>query len=145
MFVNAAPLLACHCSVGVGVPFAAAVKETTVPVQALVLTGLVMTIGLLIVKAATAEVTLPQELENTARYWLLLCERLIGKLNGLLVAPGMFVNAPPLLACHCSVGAPLAAAVNDTTAPAQAFVLTGFVVTTAARLTISAATAEALL
>ena len=69
MFVNAAPLLACHCSVGVGVPFAAAVKETTVPVvQALALTGLVMTIGLLIVKAATAEVTLPQELENTARY-----------------------------------------------------------------------------
>src|SRR5256885_102399 len=111
MFVNAAPLLACHCSVGAGVPFAAAVKETTVPVvQALALTRLVMTIGLLIVKAATAEVTLPQGLENTARYWLLLCERLIVKLNGLLVAPRMFVNAPPLLACHCNVGAPLAVA-----------------------------------
>ena len=59
----------CHAvNVGTGVPVAAAVNETTVPVQALVLTGLMITIGLLIVKAATAEVVLPQVLENTARY-----------------------------------------------------------------------------
>ena len=68
MLVNAPPLLACHCSVGTGVPLAAVVNDTTVPVQASVLTGLVITIGLLIVKAATAEVVLPQELENSARY-----------------------------------------------------------------------------
>ena len=66
MFVNPAPLVACHWSAGV--PLAAAVNDTTVPVQALVLTGLAMTIGLLIVSAATLEVMLPQVLENTARY-----------------------------------------------------------------------------
>ena len=68
MFVNAPPLLACHCNVGTGVPMAAAVNDTTVPVQALLPTGFVITIGLLMVKAATAEVVLPQVLENTARY-----------------------------------------------------------------------------
>ena len=77
----------------------------------------------------------------------MLCEILAVKLNGLLVAPGMLVNPPPLSACHCNVGAgnPLAAAANDTTAPAQTFVLTGFAVTTAAILTVNAATAEVLL
>src|SRR5207249_7753936 len=105
MFVNAPPLLACHCNVGAGVPLAADVNETTVPVQALVLSGSVVIRGLLTVSVATVEVGLPQGLENTARYWLLLCETLEMKLSGLLVAPGMFVNPPPLLACHCNVGA----------------------------------------
>src|SRR5881296_2222263 len=109
IFVNPPPLLACHCSVGVGVPPAAAVNDTTVPVQALAFTGLTMMIGLLIVSVATLEVTPPQLLKNTARYWLLLCETLAAKLNGLLVAPGMFVNPPPLSACHCRAGEPLAA------------------------------------
>ena len=68
MFVNPLPLLACHCSDGAGVLLAAAVNDTTVPVQTLVLTGLVMTIGLLIVSVAMLEVMLPQVLENTARY-----------------------------------------------------------------------------
>ena len=68
ILVNPLPLSACHCNVGAGVPLAAAVNDTTVPVQALVLSGSVVTRGLLIVKAATAEVTLPQVLENTARY-----------------------------------------------------------------------------
>ena len=68
MLVNVLALLACHCNVGAGVPLAAAVNDTTVPVQALVLSGSVMTIGLLIVSVATLEVTLPQGLENTARY-----------------------------------------------------------------------------
>ena len=75
---------------------------------------------------------------------MLLWETVAVKLNGLLVAPGMLVKPLPLLACHCSAGAPLAAAANNTTAPAQTFVLTGFVVTTAAILTVSAATAEVL-
>jgi hypothetical protein len=68
MLVNPPPLLACHCSVGAGVPLAVAVNDTTAPVQALALSGSVVTLGLLIVKAATAEVVLPQVLENTARY-----------------------------------------------------------------------------
>ena len=77
----------------------------------------------------------------------MLCKTPAVKLRGLLVAPGMLVNPPPLSACHCSVGAgkPLAAALNDTTAPAQTFVLTGFVVTTAAMLIVSVATAEVVL
>ena len=67
MLVNPLPLLACHCNVGAGVPLAVAVNDTTVPVQALVLTGLLITIGLLIVSVATLEVRLPQVLEKTAR------------------------------------------------------------------------------
>ena len=78
---------------------------------------------------------------------MLLCETLAVKLNGLLVAPGILVNPLPLLACHCNVGTgnPLPAAVNDTTAPAQTFVLTGFVLTAAAILIVSVATAEVVL
>src|SRR2546428_499820 len=146
MFVNPLPLLACHCSAGAGVPLAAAVNDTTVPVQALVLTGLAMTMGLLIVSVATLEVVLPQVLENTARNWLLLCETLAVKLYGLVVAPGMLVNPPPLLACHCSDGAgvPLAAAVNDTTVPVQALVLSGLVLTIGL-LIVSVATLEVVL
>ena len=68
MLVNVLAVLACHCNVGTGVPLAVAVNDTTVPVQALALSGAVMTIGLLIVSVATLEVTLPQGLENTARY-----------------------------------------------------------------------------
>ena len=68
MLVKPPPLLACHCSVGTGVPPAAAVNDTSVPAQALVLNGSVVTLGLLIVKVATVEVMLPQVLENTAWY-----------------------------------------------------------------------------
>ena len=77
---------------------------------------------------------------------MLLCEALAVKLSGLDVAPGMLVNPLPLLACHCSDGAgkPLAAAVNDTTVPAQTFVLRGLVVT-AGSLIVSVATLEVLL
>src|SRR5437879_1493879 len=115
MLVNPTPLLACHCSVGAGKPLPAAVNDTAVPAQTFVLSGLVVTAAaILTVRVATAEVVLPQELENTTRYWLLLCEALTVKLNGLLVAPGMLVNVLALLACHCNVGAgvPPAAAVN---------------------------------
>ena len=66
MLVNPLPLLACHWSAGA--PLAADVNDTSAPAQALVLTGLVMTIGSLIVSVATLEVVLPQVLENTARY-----------------------------------------------------------------------------
>ena len=70
---------------------------------------------------------------------MLLCEALAVKLNGLLVAPSMFVNPLPLLACHCSdgTGKPLAAAVNDTSVPAQTFVLTGLLVTAGAVLIVN--------
>ena len=143
MLVNPLPLLACHCSVGAGVPLAADVNDTDVPAQTFVLNGSVVTLGLLIVSVATLEVAALQVVENTARNWLLLCETLAVKLSGLLVAPGMLVNPPPLVACHWSVGAgePLAAAVNDTTVPVQAPALTGSVVTKGL-LIVSVATLE---
>src|SRR5436309_1489112 len=99
--ITVAPSL--HSTAGVGMPVA----------------------DVLTVSVATAEVVTPQVLENTARYWLLLSDALAVKLNGLLVAPGIFVNPLPLLACHCNVGdgGPLAAAVSDTTVPVQALVL----------------------
>ena len=77
----------------------------------------------------------------------MLCEALAVKLSGLLVAPGMLVNPPPLFACHCSTGAgkPLPVAVNDTTAPAQTFVPCGSVVTAAAALIVRVATLEVVL
>ena len=132
MLVNPPPLLACHCSAGAGVPLAAALNDTSAPAQTFVLTGFVVTaVESPSVRVATAEVTLPQLLENKARNWLLLCDPLAVKLSGLDVAPGTFVNPLPLLACHCSVGAgvPLAADENDTTVPVQALVLTGLVMT----------------
>jgi hypothetical protein len=148
ILVNPLPLLACHCSVGPGKPLPAAVNDTNVPAQAFVLSGLMVTAAAaLIVRVATAELVLPQAFENTARNWLLLCDALAVKLNGLDVAPGILVNPLPLLACHCSVGpgAPLAAAVNDATAPVQTLLLTGSRVTAGAVLTVNVATAEAML
>ena len=99
------------------------------------------------VRVATAELVLPQVLENTARNWLLLCDALAGKLNGLDAAPGMLVNPLPLLACHCSVGVgkPLPAAVNDTRAPVQTLLLSGSMVTAGAVLTVNVATVEVVL
>jgi hypothetical protein len=78
---------------------------------------------------------------------LLFWETLAAKLSGLLVAPGMLVNPPPLLACHCNAGTgvPLAADVNDTNAPAQTMVLSGSVVTAGAVFTVRVATAEVVL
>jgi len=61
-----------------------------------------MTIGLLIVRVATLEVTLPQVLENTVRYWLLLCDALTVKLNGAARRPRN-IGKPHLRCwpCHC--------------------------------------------
>ena len=116
--------------------------------QALALTGSVVTVGAaLTVNVPTVEAMLPQILENTARNWLLFCDALAVKLSGLLVAPGMFVNPLPLLACHCNVGAgvPLATAVNDTTAPVQTLALARSRLIAGAELTVSVATTEVVL
>src|SRR6266513_83809 len=95
MLVNPPPLLACHCSIGAGKPLAADVNDTTVPAQTFALTGFVVTtVAILTVSVATVEVVLPQGLENTARYWLLLCDATAVKVSGLLVAPEMLVNPP---------------------------------------------------
>src|SRR2546428_8293883 len=91
--------------------------------------------------------TLPQILTNTVRNWLLLCEALAAKLNGLLVAPGRLVNPPPLLACHCNDGAgePLAAAVKLAELPGHAAKLVGEVLITGEVLAVKVATLEVVL
>ena len=97
------------------------------------------------VSVATAEVALPQVLLKIARNVLPLCAALAAKLSGLLVAPGMLVNPPPLLACHCNDGAgePLAAAVKLAELPAHTVRLVGSVVTLGAVLTVKVAALEA--
>jgi hypothetical protein len=149
--VTNSPLVV-QVTVGAGLPVAVTTNATLLE-HWLGALGTVMSAGqemvgtVFTVSVAIAELMLPQMLENTARNWLLLCEMLAAKLNGLLVAPGIFVNPPPLSACHCNVGAgkPLPAAVNDATAPAHTFVLTGFVVTTEPVLIARVATAEVVL
>lgn len=80
--LNVAPpsMLTCHCTVGVGVPLAAAVKLTLAPAVTVWLVGLVVTTGgagaELTVKVAAVVVALPTELVNTARNWFPFCDRL---------------------------------------------------------------------
>ena len=72
------------------------------------------------VKVAGVVVAVLTELVNTARYWLPLWAVVVAKLNVVEVALGMFVNAPPMLTCHCTVGVglPVAAAVKVAVDPA---------------------------
>ncbi len=75
MLLNVTPpsVETCHCTVGLGLPEAAAVKLALVPVQVVTFEGLVVTAGaVLTVRVAAVEVALEQVFVNTARYWLLL-------------------------------------------------------------------------
>src|SRR5262249_50085651 len=140
MLVYVVPLsvLTCHCTVGAGVPLAAAVKITELPTEDdwfvgwVVTTGAVLTVrdaGLLMALGATV-------LLKTASYRLPLCAAVGVKVRVAAVAPGTLLKvAPPsLLTCHCPVGAgvPLAAAVNVTALPAVTVWLVGWVVTSGA-------------
>ena len=70
MFVNVTPsVLTCHCTVGAGVPLAAAVKVAVEPAAALTLTGLVVIAGAAVtVNVAAVVVAEPDVFVNTARY-----------------------------------------------------------------------------
>ena len=62
-------VLTCHCTLGVGLPVAEAVKETEWPAVTVWLVGLEVTMGAYrTVSVALAVVTVPTLLMNTARY-----------------------------------------------------------------------------
>ena len=73
------------------------------------------------VAAVDVAVAGTQVFVNTARYWLPLRETVGAVINSVLVVTPLygavferFVNGPPVLICHCTLGAgvPLAAAVK---------------------------------
>src|SRR5678816_3845139 len=67
------------------------------------------------VSVAAVVVAVPPGLVNTARYWLPLSAKVAVNISVVLVAPEILVKGPPpVLTCHCTVGAgkPLAAAVK---------------------------------
>jgi hypothetical protein len=121
-FVNAPPLaLTCHCTVGVGVPEAAAVNVAVAPAATVTFAGFVVIVGAVFpavtVRVAAVVVALPDALLKTALYWLPLAATVVPTtLNIVEFAPARFVKVPPpfVLSCHCTVGAgcPVAAAVN---------------------------------
>jgi hypothetical protein len=148
IFVKLVPpfVLTCHCTVGVGLPLAAAVNVAVAPAFTVVLAGLVVIAGAeLTVNVAAvvfAELTL---LVNTARYWLPVCAAAAVNERVVDVAPEIFVKVTPsVLCCQCTVGVglPLAAAVNVAVAPAGTVRFEGFVVIAGAEFTVSVAAAE---
>ena len=118
--LNVAPpsVETCHCTVGVGLPEAAAVKLAVEPALTVTFTGLVVITGPAVtVRVAAVVVALPTVLVKTARYSLPVWPTAAVKLSVVAVAPAMLLNvAPPSVdTCHCTVGAglPEAAAVKD--------------------------------
>ena len=90
---------------GAGLPVTPAENVTVWPqvpgaLLTVILAGQVRIGAELTVNVATLEVALPEPLEKTARNWWPFWEAAPVKFNGLEVAPGMLVKAPPLLACH---------------------------------------------
>jgi hypothetical protein len=145
IFVNVVPpfVLTCHCTLGVGVPLAAAVNVAVAPAFTVVFAGLVVIAGAVFtVNVAAVVVAEPTLLVNTARYWLPFCAPAAAKDNVVEVAPEIFVNVTPsVLCCHCTVGVgfPLAAAVNVAVAPAATLMPAGFVVIPGAEFTVNVA------
>ena len=137
-FAKAPPFeLTCHCTVGVGVPEAAAVNVAVAPAATVTFAGLVVIAGAVFtVSVAVMVVALPDAFVKTARYWLpFIAAVVVAKPSVGEVAPARFVKGPPLeLTCHCTVGAgwPEAAAVKVAAAPAVTVTLIGFVVITGA-------------
>jgi hypothetical protein len=96
MLVNTAPplVLNCHCTVGVGLPVAAAVNVTLDPSGTVWLTGFVVTTGVELaeftVNVAAVLVAEPTELVNTARYMYPFCDVITPvRVSVVEVAPGM--------------------------------------------------------
>src|SRR5206468_1373902 len=108
MSVNVAPplMLTCHCTVGVGVPLAAAVNVAVWPAFTVRFVGFVVTAGAtLTVRVAGLEVAVPATFVNTAWYWYPVWLAAAVKLSVVEVAPGTTVKLPPPseLTCHCTV------------------------------------------
>jgi hypothetical protein len=110
----------CHCTVGVGVPLAAAEKVTVWP------EGTVWLMGCVVIVGATGGVTLsvaglvvadPDPLVNTVSYSLPFSAVVVtGMVKVSLVAPDTSEKVTPwsVETCHCTVGVgkPLAAALK---------------------------------
>src|SRR5215813_6829240 len=145
ILLNVAPpsVLICHCTVGVGLPFAAAVNVAPFGAHTSWFVGFVVTVGAVFtVSVAAVVVALPHVFVNTARYFVPLRLALVGvMLNVVLVAVGILLNvAPPsVLICHCTVGAglPFAAAVKLAPFGSHTSWFVGFVVTDGAVFTVS--------
>jgi hypothetical protein len=136
MSLKVAPplMLTCHCTVGLGVPFAAAVNVAVWPEFTVRFAGFAVTAGAtLTVRVAALEVAVDTTFVNTARNWLPVWPAAAVKLRVVEVAPPMLLKIPPpsVLTCHWTVGTgkPLAAAVNVAVLPAQAVWLDGWAVT----------------
>jgi hypothetical protein len=141
----------CHCTVGAGVPEAAAVNEAGEPALTVTLDGCVVTTGALVtVSVAAFELAVPTLLVNTARYWLPVCDTVAAAtVNVPVVLPASVVSlvnvAPPSVdTCHWTVGVglPEAAAVNVAVPPAATEALAGCVVTVGAKSTVNVATLD---
>src|SRR6266700_1576923 len=91
--LNVAPPLVehSHCTVGVGVPLAAAVNTAVPPAFSVTSPGFVVITGPAVtVSVAAVVVADPTELVNTARYWLPLSDACTaGSSNVVDVAPAM--------------------------------------------------------
>src|SRR5947207_1566752 len=117
-------VLTCHCTVGAGLPLAAAVKVAVLPAWSEGRRGGVVIVGGgLTVSVAALVVALPTLLVKTASYWLPFMPAVtLLSVKVVEVAPlTLFQVLPPLvLTCHCTVGAglPLAAAVKVAVLPA---------------------------
>jgi len=126
MLVQLEPPLveSCHCTVGVGLPDAAAVKVALAPAVTVSLAGWALTVGAYwTISVAALELADPALFVKTARYSLAFCVAVTVEIVYVAdVAPLMFAQVqPPLLeSCHCTdgVGLPYAAAVNVAAAPA---------------------------
>ncbi len=105
--------LTCHCTVGVGVPLAMAVKVKLLPALIVWLDGGVLIVGgTFTVSVAAPVVMLPMLLVKTASYSLPFCVASVVNISVVEVAPltGLNVLPPSLLTCHCTVAAGLALA-----------------------------------
>ena len=116
----------CHCTVGAGVPLAAAVKLTLAPAQTVWFTGFVVTVGgVFTVSVAAFVVAVPQVFVKTARNLFPFWPLVVVNVRVVEVAPDTLLNvAPPSVeTCHWTVGEglPDAAAVKLALRPALTF------------------------
>jgi hypothetical protein len=101
-------VLTIHCTVGAGLPLAAAVNVTVPPTPTDRLTGFSVTVGSKFTfKDAAVVVALPAAFVKTASYLLPFCPAAAVKLSVVEVAPATALNETPpfVLTIHCTVGA----------------------------------------
>ena len=96
-------VLTCHCTVGLGLPLAAAVNVAVWLAKTVWFAGFVVTAGpTSTVRVAALEVAVPATFVKTARYWYPFWPAAAVKLRVVDVAPTKSVKVPPpsVLTCH---------------------------------------------